>query len=686
MQEGLPLYNGAQPVAAQQKFASVPQLPQGQGFGEAFDAAVRDGLQIVDTYTKLHDFAEEQRVEHQLRLNDRKMQEELLQAQNARWGSKGSFFNADGSVNEDNVAAFCSRWRDANDGIERTFLRRDNAIRDAGRMSRQNDDLTTRVELSTMRQALANGKKAFEANYAEAMASGDHAGAARAVAGAVASGHISEAEGQLMLTRAQQGKARKNLDAKPHVERVDAFLAAATGKPATGKPSARKPSAGEETAGKPSAGKPSTGEPTDLTLNGGRMQVLAEESDALTLDQGKVGAAADAAATVEDAGASDLPVAERYSKLGHSITQMCKPIINALTGKTDISAAASEGVQVAVNTANETGGWTLDTYGQAVTSLGLDIVRSGRYEHLSDKDMADMIRETVTVDGMAHLLFGDDPRPEDAYKSYLNGKVDSLMLLRDSKITQRVDAVIEAAEVDLPEDATKRDYVTQRAADALLEYRRKTDKPSKYEEYNVVNDAISAAMKDYSDEAVQKFYESRGAREQAEVKIREEELKVIRPSVQASQAAAETAKAEKKKREAEAKKKPAKAKKPTKEELLKDRPYLGEVDFVFGYKPNDCKLPTMTVPKTEYVEMLRQLECKDGEALYITVGKTELLVLPGDGEESSVNREAVIELTRGMSTKNMRAVIESLAKGVTYTSKVRRGRKQVGKRKTNKNK
>ncbi|MBQ7022134.1 MAG: hypothetical protein IJN29_01035 [Akkermansia sp.] len=673
MQEGLPLYNGALPVAAQQKLVGVPQLPQGQLMGAAFDAAVDDGLRIVDTYTRLHDFAEEQRVEHQLRLNDRKMQEELFRAQNARWGSKGSFFNADGSVNEDNVAAFCSRWRDANDGIERTFLRRDNAIRDAGRMSRQNDDLTTRVELWTMKQALANGRKAFEANYGEAMASGDHAGAARAVAGAVASGHISEAEGRLRLTRARQGAARKNVAGKPAEQVVDATLASLGKTPTetpTETPAADATPAATETPAETETGatgdvttRPLHGEGTGETFNG-----------QLTLDR-------DMVETVAGAGVENLTVGERTRLLLDNVARMCTPNIDTATGRSAINPMAPAGAQVAVQGANAGGGWTRETYDQAVYSLGLHIVRSNSYKNMSDADMAKLIRSAVTVDGMAEQVFGDDPYPQAAYDSYLTGKVESLMSLRDGKLQQRVVAAFD--EIEIPEQEVEMEFVMMRASEALKKYRMENGSSNWYAEQDVISDAIAEARDEFARnnmaESVESWRMARENLEKAEVKAIEEKMNIERAKISAAQAEA--------KREAEAKKKkPAKKKKKTRAELLAERPYLGEVDFVFGYKDNGCKYPSMTVPKDEYMEMLRQLECKDGEPLYCMVGKTEMLILPGEGEECSVNRQALVRMVDGLSEKNAAAVIRSVHNGVSSAVKVRKGRKQVGKRNNNKKK
>lgn len=705
MQEGLPLYNGALPVAAQQKLVGVPQLPQGQLMGAAFDAAVDDGLRMVDTYTRLHDFAEEQRVEHQLRLNDRKMQEELFQAQNARWGSKGSFFNADGSVNEDNVAAFCSRWRDANDGIERTFLRRDNAISDAGRMSRQNDDLTTRIELSTMRQALANGKKAFEANYAEAMANGDHEGAARALAGAVNAGWLHPAEAELKKLRLQQGSARAKVARMTAEEQIDALLEgkpsakASRGIVALAKPAAAPEAAAKETpAAAPAAAtetpaettaEPPAAAPTahetsaasDLTLDAEMQKNLDERSAELTLDERFV-------RDVTEAKPSVLGVEEQQTLLHIAMAQDKAVKIDAQTGASSISGAAPEAAQMAVSEANRAGGWTRERYRDAVYALGNELVSSETYKHLSDAEMEKVIRKMVTVEGMEEQLFAGEMDPKAAYDSYVNGMVGNIMSGRNGEVQKRVQAALAGGrgteEIKLPdEDAAPGlvEYAVMRASEELGRYRQNGGEADWYTEQDIISKAIQDAKKEYFEkgyeEAWKKFRADKAAVALADTKKREEDLGIARADLKAAQEAAAKKKAAKEaaKEAAEkaAKKKPTAPKKKTKAELLKERPYLGEVEVRFNYVPNDSKDATITMPKEAYEAMCSQFELAEDEVLYCSFGGRKVLrVVPGEGKACSVNRAAVSVLTGGMSKKRMTEAVKDLKRGTSSVVKFKK--------------
>lgn len=708
MQEGLPLYNGELPVAAQQKFVSVPQLPQGQLMGAAFDAAVDDGLRIVDTYKRLHDFAEEQRVEHQLRLNDRKMQEELFQAQNARWGSKGSFFNADGSVNEDNVAAFCSRWQEANSGIERTFLRRDNAIRDAGRMSRQNDDLSTRVELSTMRQALANGKKAFEANYAEAMASGDHAGAARAVAGAVESGHISDAEGRLMLNRARQGAARKNVAGMPPSARINSLLEAeapaataetptatvteppvdtgstlfdgeATGAeennllfPSDDEPMAETPSPVQTPDGLTAQAE--TQAELDLSLDDGLQRNLDRRSTDWTQDESVV-------RDVMNAEAGELPVEERNNALIQALAEDKAVKVDEQTGSSSINSAAPAAAVLAVDAANAAGGWTRDKYKELAYALGNELVNDDMYKHLSNEEMEKLIRKTVTVEGLEEQLFAGEIDPKAAYSSFVNGMVSNMMAARNGEVQKRVTAAFSAGkgteDLELPEDEYEAQYVLMRACEEYGKYLADGNERNWFEEQDVISKAVADAKAEYAEngyaEAWAKHRKSQEAVALAETKKREENVGIARRELRAAQEASAKKKAEEDAAKKAAKKNPAQPKKPTKAELLKERPYLGEVQLQFNYAANDSADATLTVPKAQYEAMCRQFDLKDDEVLYCNFGGNKLVrVQVGDVKGCSVNNAAVHVLMRGVARNKLDAAVNGIKRGSTSVVKFRK--------------
>lgn len=199
MSRELPMYEGARREAAQVQVVDSVRLPRVQGMGEVFDRAVDAGLRAAHSYGKLHDFGVRQRVEHELRMNQDEMDEEFQRGMEARWGAEGSFYNADGSRNEDALAAFKEKWRERNEGIGRRYLLRESALEDAGDMMAVNDAMSRRVDSATLEGEFSNRRRVFNDNFELALKQDDYVGASAAVRGAVEAGQITEAKGRSML-------------------------------------------------------------------------------------------------------------------------------------------------------------------------------------------------------------------------------------------------------------------------------------------------------------------------------------------------------------------------------------------------------------------------------------------------------------------------------------------------------
>ncbi len=199
MSRELPMYEGARREAAQVQVVDSVRLPRVQGMGEVFDRAVDAGLRAAHSYGKLHDFGVRQRVEHELRMNQDEMDEEFQRGMEARWGAEGSFYNADGSRNEDALAAFKEKWRERNEGIGRRYLLRESALEDAGDMMAVNDAMSRRVDAATLEGEFSNRRRVFNDNFELALKQDDYEGASAAVRGAVEAGQITEAKGRSML-------------------------------------------------------------------------------------------------------------------------------------------------------------------------------------------------------------------------------------------------------------------------------------------------------------------------------------------------------------------------------------------------------------------------------------------------------------------------------------------------------
>lgn len=615
------MYNGAVKQAARQQFVPMPELPKVQGMGEVLDRAIDDGLEVADKYSKLHDFGEAQKVEHLRRMNDVEMRKGLEKGLTAKWGTKESFFNTDGTRNEDNIAAFKHKWQEAQMGVQKSFWRRDSAMRDDEAVLRINDGLDETVELSTLQAELGNMKRAFEANYALAVESGDADGAKGSLKGAVQAGILTEAEAKLRALR---------LDRKGERERLSGMRAEGlTGRKAA---LAELMFGKDGAAGESAEVLPSFDVSNDLTMDAERLKGLDEDSDTLTLNKPML---------------RDLLTPEQRE--GEMLTSKAMAMGVGLAGDVqqwEVSDLAPEWAQQAVQASNRAGGWTRERYGSAIGAIGTAIVMDPAYAGLDDKAMAELIYKAVKVPDMGEQLFDSELDAEAAHESMLQERVANIMTLRDSNILKRVKAAFatgddEADGYELPSDNMAAWYVTERACDALGTARRNAGAEGLtwYEENEVIGEAIESAQRDWEakggKELADAYRKERAAADKALVDVYYKKAREWQVDVKAGQAEAKAKEKAKKDAEAEAKKKP---KAQTKEEKLKERPYLGEVEVRVRFEKNNLQRATLTVPAEEYEAMREQLECGDKHILRCKLGGKELLVLPGKGW--TVNLEA----------------------------------------------
>ena len=211
MKTQLPLYQGAMPQAPEQRFARVPDMPRIQMQGQQLDAAIDAGLRAIDQYADLHDFGVRQETEHALRQNELAMQQDFERRSALAPGADGSFYTAEGMLNEDAVVAFTDKWQQVNREISRPFWKRENAMRGDDEILAHNDKVASDVGLSLLRQESDRRAAVFRDNFDLAMAQNDADGANRIVDDAVASGQITQARGQLMKLQIGRSVLRRRI-------------------------------------------------------------------------------------------------------------------------------------------------------------------------------------------------------------------------------------------------------------------------------------------------------------------------------------------------------------------------------------------------------------------------------------------------------------------------------------------
>lgn len=659
----MPLYNGAMPQAARQQFAQVPGMPKVQGMGDALDRAIGAGLQVAEQYAKLHDFGEQQRSEHEARVIDVQMEQALQQGLTAKWGTRESFFNEDGTRNEDNIAAFAGRWQEAYDGINCSYLLRDNALRDGALMSQRKDGVMAKVQLGTTEQEFRNRREAFESNYALAVERGDAAGVANALAGAVESGQMLPAEAQRRKLAYQRQGVRKR----------QAELRAGGGEGAALALDELLEVQSTKDEGQSTKYKVQSDGEVPLTLDEERLSgVGVAESGHLTLHEALL------RDLTEPPPSSVLTPAEFKAELQQSMTASMAIVPGDFKSGATISDAAPEGAKVAVAQANEAGGWTEANYKEAVYALGVQLALDPHYMNLSDKDLYDTIYKVVHIPGMEQQLFAGVRAPEAAYKSFIDGHVQNIVSVRrgGKQLRERVKDTVVTQGIELPENDGAVDYAMMRACEELGRYRMNGGS-NWYEEQVIVGNAIRAGLSEYEEQGGVKARLNH-ARQQVAVDLNT--VKVCETKAAAWEGKVKLAQ-DKAKAEEEAKKeREKKPKTQTREELLKERPYLGETELHYKYKANGERRATLTVPVAEYREIAKQFEKGADDVLYcyINGGKTALLIIPGDTDEWTVNRPAAHVLANG-SKKSVEVFAKGLMSGEQGVMTIKRVRK-VGNR------
>ncbi len=407
----------------------------------------------------------------------------------------------------------------------------------------------------------------------------------------------------------------------------------------------------------------------DLSLDAERMKGLQKEGDVFTLNEAMLRDLTEPSAEV-------LTPAELRAELQQCVAGAMAIDAGDFMGPAVISDAAPPAARVAVAEANAAGGWTEAGYKEAVYALGNELVSNPHYKNLSDEAMAALIYKTVRVDGMDEQLYAGELDPGAAYESALNGYVENILSLRNGELKKRVAEAVSGGNgyesIELPEEPLKAEYVLRYACEELGRY-RKGGGQNWFEEQEAISKGIAEGLERYESlggaEAWAKFRGEQEAVDLAEAKKREEKVGVWRGRLQEAQEVAAAKAKAKKEAEAEAKTKP---KKKTREELLAEKPYLGELELHFRFKANDIKRATLSVPEEEYERMCEQFECGKDDVLYCDLDgkRTGFLIVPSKDKGWTVNRAAAQVLLKGSKGSELEAVAMSLKAGSQAKMKI----------------
>lgn len=201
------IYDGARVSAPEVRLQAPEGVPASPLHGQELDAAIGAGLEVVHQYAKLKDFGTQQELRRKRAASEAAMDEEWKKKSALAWGSEGSFFHEDGSLNEDELSNFVTRWQeeDVKNRASSKFWTREAAVKE----DETSANVQQGVAIEGMKRALeaeqANRKQLFEDNYQLAVAKDDWKTACAVVDEAVAGGQITRPRGEYLKLRA--GKA-----------------------------------------------------------------------------------------------------------------------------------------------------------------------------------------------------------------------------------------------------------------------------------------------------------------------------------------------------------------------------------------------------------------------------------------------------------------------------------------------
>lgn len=383
----LPVYNGAVPQAAQQRFVQVGPAPRVEANGAMVDRAIDAATGAANKVIDLHDFTEGQKAELGRRRVADEAQEALQQRLALAYDDPESLYMPDGRLDEDKVNAFVSEWTQKYAGVQADFWRGENALKDE---YRQQDDamrLDRGIRSAVLGRELQNRRQFFEDNLELAMLRGDYAGARRAYDDAHAGGMLTDAQRKIGLLKLEQRQEKERLaklkqaekNSKVAADEVTFELLESLNRKPAATPAAQEGDAEHVRS-------------ISEAVTMGSVDPLAEDK-LETLELG-LNVERSAGITLGDGGSIAVTLSAAPSEV--SVWQ---------------AARASQG------------GYSLAEHRLDVAQVAAGVLADENYAGLTDKQRRDMIMQRVRLVGGAELFFNGD---EAAYEGWMMNQAEQL--------------------------------------------------------------------------------------------------------------------------------------------------------------------------------------------------------------------------------------------------------------------
>ena len=465
----LPLYNGEAPQAPQvqvQKPGAIPALPM---WGQNVSAAINAVGDALIQYGELEDYGTAAEIGRKRKELAERANRDFTEKARLPWGAEGSFYNEDGTRNEDEIRAFAAKWEEENEklGTGRFWLRK-NALRAAEEKEDFSVGFALEVDKNILRGEQENRETLFRDNYDLCVAKEDYAGAAEEVDKAVAGGMITKARAK------GGGKGKGTVRVKDLTDAMLGSLLEAEREEAAAEPD--KKAAGDakpmemvqDEEGKLELQESDGGDSlTRLEVGGAEaapdLRVGSEAAEArgdsledflkpteedLRLgrdpwDKPEVLRAGYAAMTPDEVG-------EQWLNLGTRAAQVRAVAAEEGMGRMrlEIPEAAEEPMAVVAHAANVRGGMTLEDYKKGAYATMCAVMTNPDFDGLSDEDMKKLMVGRVQIEGLEEQFFADLAEEDRAVamESLVNGIAERVLSTRGDNIRKRVDEFFAGAE------------------------------------------------------------------------------------------------------------------------------------------------------------------------------------------------------------------------------------------------
>jgi len=452
----------------------MPDISPAPMRGAQLDRAIGSAERVALQYSDLHDLGVQQKEELALKDLEAKRDADFRSRMELPWGEEGSFYNSDGTRNENAEAEFVAKWQAENDKIPRNYWLGKNRMQGDARHAEVQRKIADGLSSELQEQETKNIRAVWQDNYEAEMARGNHGTARSMIDEAVQRGLLRPSQGELMKVRLSKAAAKKAGLSEDALSSFDDGIEEGMGddlsdgglkSPAANEGAAAAAGvAGDKAAAAVDAAVAVDGEAgLPLTLGGaadlGADVPRAENSITLSLTQPKMRETISSLLNAPQDEAQAYGGSDPFIKAGflsmndddfsavvrNSHATDFAPSIRTdeMTGVTSLALSQTEPevVQAAAFTEEGSGTLTKERYRQYCYAEASSIVTDAGLKGLSDAEMKKYIVSSIKVIGGEQDWFEGEQSPELSYQAFLEDVADRVVSTRNDDIDSATDRV-----------------------------------------------------------------------------------------------------------------------------------------------------------------------------------------------------------------------------------------------------